>query len=232
MEKIMTLKFNTDYATNTGKRIVSLIDGNLTMYKDGANVVLVQPFAIDFGTMTHGYVKLKKGTKPQYMLQAMDKEFSAEDNTVMVADGWQYMIAAKIMSEELGKGLWELHDVNSAPLTKAIATLYETFLKHAPEGSVPMVTHETNEIGEQSFAVHGFASRPGIFGTPCNTFPTRDGPLPPLEVAPTPIITPLRPTLAPAAASANGSKQTDLLATLAARKAKQAAAAIAEEEAE
>jgi hypothetical protein len=218
-----------NYATETRPKQVKLVDGVLTYSrKDGAdwvNINVEGVFAFDFLTLTHGWRKFPEkgsGLPVSHEMQPAEIAWTSEDAQVMKADGWRFLLIAKVASKEFG-GLAEIQAPEPALIT-AITALYNEFLVHpdAAEGTVPLVSHQVSKMGEQTMRIEGFIPRPKVFGQPCNTLPAR-----PEKVAPVAAPSePARSEEAPTASveSGKGAKNADLLAKLHERNATKKAA--------
>jgi hypothetical protein len=189
MENLMTLALDTNYAIDDWAKQIELKDGILKYWKGGYTPV-TQPFALDFATLQDGYVKYGakgSGDRPEYTLQPAEIKWEPEENALLIADGWQYLMVAKIKSREFGSAVAEFHATRSKALIEALNALYKTFLEHGPEGGVPMVSHQVNDLGDQEFVIHGFITRPPAFGEPINTLPKMNAANPaPASATPTP----------------------------------------------
>jgi hypothetical protein len=191
----MTLQLN-NYATEM-RKIVKLEDGVLTHSprKEGevwTHSNVAGAFALDFLTLTHGWRKFPQkgsGLPTSYEMTPAETVWTPEEAHEMKADGWRFLIIAKVASKELG-GVAEIHATEAGFIT-AIFDLYNEFLDHpdSTEGTVPLVTYVVDEMGNQAMTIQGFIPRPNkVFGQPCNSLPQRKPP----AAAPA-IPTPVRP---------------------------------------
>jgi hypothetical protein len=165
-----------DYSAKTETKLpeIKFNGRDITYWTPKADVPVKGPFTFDFATLRHGWMKWVEidGKKSQeFLLQPASDEFTEDEANAMLADGWEFLMKAKVASTEFPKGLSEL-TINKK-LVAAVAHVYEQYANHplAKEGKIIVVKHSSDETGEQKLELVGFTERKQSYGEILNPIP-------------------------------------------------------------
>jgi hypothetical protein len=165
---------------------------------------ITQPFAFDFGTLQHGWVKFPaKGSGQRAGWDLVPASQSLADER----DDWVAAATCTIASAELG-GLARLECTNPA-LAASIVDLHDRYLsfRNASEDKIPIVRQVIDPVtAVVSFEITGWTPRPAVFGERLNPVPSAS----------------LHEPIPNAASNGSGKHDPDILENLRSRKAEAA----------
>lgn len=169
------MSFKVRIEQNTHVIAIELKDGRLGYSKSIGNsqfahTPLTLPFAIDFPNLQHGYVKFEKGKQAEFVLRSYQEEWTDEEDAAMRADHWQRAYVVPAASRELpADQQQELRITKSAACAMALSDCHTLYVDatESVNGMIPLVQHEIDHLGNQSFQITRYVPRPvKRFGEP------------------------------------------------------------------